>query len=105
MIESAARRRSPARAGTIADRVTLSTVAPAASSEAKKKISTTGGSPAMLIAARPAAALTIAVCPISISLRRSIRSAIAPPSSENTTIGTSSTSPSRPTSAAERVST
>ena len=102
---SAALSRSPASAGTIAERVTLSTVAPAASNPAKTKIRITGGSPAMLIAASEAADVTIAVCPISISLRRSIRSATAPPSSENTMIGTSSTSPSRPTSAAERVST
>ncbi len=59
---SAARRRSPASAGMIAWRVTLSTVAPAASSAANRKIRPTGGSSANVIAASPAAEAAIAVC-------------------------------------------
>ena len=57
---SAALRRSPASAGTIAERVTLSTVAPPASSAAKTKISPTGGSSANVIAASAAALIAIA---------------------------------------------
>ena len=102
---SAALRRSLASAGMIALRVTLSTVLPPASSAAKAKMSTTGGSPvANVSAARPAADSAIAIWAASIRLRRSKRSAAAPPSSESTTIGTSSTIPSSPTSAAEPVS-
>ena len=101
---SAALSRSPASAGTIADRVTLSTVAPPASSAANRKIRLTGGSPAIVIAASAAAEIRIEVSAISISRRRSIRSAIAPPNSEPITIGTNSTIPSSPTSAAECVS-
>jgi hypothetical protein len=84
--------------------VTLSTVAPPASSAAKMKISHTGGFPAIVIAASDAAEIRIAVCAAIISLRRSIRSAIAPPNSDPITIGTSSTIPSSPTSAGECVS-
>ena len=101
---SAARRRSPASAGTIAERVTLSTVAPPASRAAKTKISHTGGSPVNVIAASAAAETAIALWATSISRRRSIRSAIAPPSRLPTTIGSNSTMPSSPTSAAECVS-
>ena len=84
--------------------MTLSTVDPAASSAAKAKIRTTGGSSANEIAASAAADAAIASCAANISRRRSIRSAAAPANSEHTTIGINSTIPSSPTSAGECVS-
>jgi len=82
----------------------LSTVEPTASNAAKAKISTTGGSSANVIAASAAADAAIASCAPNISRRRSIRSATAPPSSEQITIGINSTIPSSPTSAGDFVS-
>ncbi len=89
----------------IALRVTLSIVEPPASVPASRKISATGGLPANAAIASPTAARNVSAWPKNISRRRSIRSAIAPPNSDATTIGISSTMPSSPTSAAEPVST
>jgi hypothetical protein len=47
---------------------------------------------------------SITVCETSITRRRSTRSAVTPPTSEKTTIGTTRVRPKKPSARAERVS-
>ena len=96
--------RGSTRLGMIAERTTFWTALNPASAPPSTYSAHSGGLPAKVIAASPAGAAMSPICTSSSSLRRSNRSAIAPPSSDIAMSGTSSTAPSRPVRKADRVS-
>ena len=91
------------RFGTIAETATFSSETNAASTAASAYSTAIGGCPIHAATARAAAVSTRPIWSSSSSLRRSTRSAIAPPSKGGGDSGASSTAPRSPTSSAECV--
>ena len=91
------------RLGRIAERVTFCSAPKPASRPPSTYRTATGGEPAKASAASVAEQATSAIWSSSSTRRRSVRSAIAPPSSAIVTSGMSSTAPSSPVRKAEPV--
>ena len=88
----------------IAERTTFCTALKPASAPPSTYSPQSGGSSANVMTASPAGARTSPICTSRRSMRRSKRSAIAPPNSDMAMSGMSSTAPRRPVRKAERVS-